>query len=95
MFYKDKDFATFRSLGNCLFSPRGAQDRKERVVDNDPAVERGVEGFVRVQGDQVLLLFFIFFFNFFSTRFYGLTQVLHMTAGGKGSGSGARYKDRT
>ena len=43
---------------------------------------------------------FYFYFLFFSsisfpTRFYGLTQVLHMTAGGKGSGSGARYKDRT
>ena len=36
-----------------------------------------------------------FFSMFSSTRFYGLTQVLHMTAGGKGSGSGARYKDRT
>ena len=65
MLGKDKDLASSRSLGNCLFSPRGAQDRKERVVDDDPAVERGVEGFVRVQGDQVLLLFYIFFFNFF------------------------------
>merc|ERR1711962_970638 len=34
-------------------------------------------------------------FEFKATRFYGLTQVLHMTAGGKGSGSGARYGDRT
>ena len=54
---KEKDHAALRSMGNCLFSPRRAQDRKERVVDDDPAVERGVEGFVRVQGDQVLLFY--------------------------------------
>ena len=65
---KEKDHAALRSMGNCLFSPRRAQDRKERVVDDDPAVERGVEGFVRVQGDQVRLLFFIFFFNLFSNQ---------------------------
>ena len=61
---KEKDHAALRSMGNCLFSPRRAQDRKERVVDDDPTVERGVEGFVRVQGNQVLL--FIIGLKFFN-----------------------------
>merc|ERR1711962_1350531 len=34
-------------------------------------------------------------FDFKASRFSGLTQIFHMTAGGKGSGSGARYGDRT
>ena len=34
-------------------------------------------------------------FEFKATRFNGLTQVLHLTAGGMGAGSGARYGDRT
>ena len=34
-------------------------------------------------------------FEFKSTSFNGISQVLHMTAGGKGTGGGARYGDRT
>ena len=34
-------------------------------------------------------------FEFKGTNFKGLSQVFHMTAGGKGAGSGAKYGDRT
>ena len=34
-------------------------------------------------------------FEFKATSFRGLAQVLHMTAGGKGAGSGSKYGDRT
>ena len=34
-------------------------------------------------------------FEFKANNFKGLAQVLHLTAGGKGSGSGSKYGDRT
>ena len=34
-------------------------------------------------------------FDFKANDFRGLTQVFHMTAGGKGAGTGAKYGDRT
>ena len=34
-------------------------------------------------------------FQFKAKKFDGLSQVLHLTAGGKGAGSGAKYGDRT
>ena len=34
-------------------------------------------------------------FDFKANNFNGLAQVLHLTAGGKGSGSGSKYGDRT
>ena len=34
-------------------------------------------------------------FDFKANNFKGLAQVLHLTAGGKGSGSGSKYGDRT
>ena len=34
-------------------------------------------------------------FEFKANNFKGLSQIFHMTAGGKGAGSGARYGDRT
>ena len=34
-------------------------------------------------------------FDFKANNFRGLTQVFHMTAGGKGAGTGAKYGDRT
>ena len=34
-------------------------------------------------------------FQFKAKEFDGLSQVLHLTAGGKGAGSGAKYGDRT
>ena len=34
-------------------------------------------------------------FDFIASGFSGLAQVLHLTTGGKGAGSGAKYGDRT
>ena len=34
-------------------------------------------------------------FEFKASNFKGLSQIFHMTAGGKGAGSGAKYGDRT